>query len=377
MYRQASPTRLSNHPVLLMIQVFEPLRFMIESRTPKNRRLQLDAIRGFAVLLVVIHHWTKQGHSLGLGNIGVQLFFVLSGFLITGILLKQRARIESASDDFWTVIRVFFFRRVTRIWPVMFVTLGLVYLAGDRFERQADMMWHFLFSSNVLFFFRGEFGSALAHFWSLAVEQQFYVFWPFIVLLAPRGSLSPIILLAILLAPVSRLILYRQGYTHFASFNVLPFANLDSLGIGALAAFGRVEQRPYIASRLRLMSIPALVLALAAFMASLPANVSQTFYAVAFGSLILGAHQGFRGWRGRLLESRWLIDLGTISYGVYVYHMFAPRAVAAALRGVGAPDLLNSDGPLLAVSAVLTLVLATVSWRFMEQPFIQLGRNPS
>ena len=203
-----------------------------------NRSAQLDSIRGIAVLLVVLHHWTEWGREFGngLGNIGVQLFFVLSGFLITRILLVMRGDYLAGRASIGEIFTSFQLNRIVRLWPVAFLTLMLVFAAGERFEQRTNMAWHALFASNILFFLRGDFISSLAHFWSLAVEQQFYLFWPFVVILAPRANLERIIFILIALAPAFRLTLYSAGLTNFAQFNVLTFANLDSLGMGALVA---------------------------------------------------------------------------------------------------------------------------------------------
>lgn len=342
------------------------------------RRPQLDALRGIAASLVVVHHWTPWGHAAGLGNIGVQLFFVLSGFLITGILLDQRRRVEAAETGFWRALVTFFERRAARIWPVMFLTLALVWLAEGRFERREDLIWHAFFGSNILFFLRGEFGSSLAHFWSLAVEQQFYLIWPFVILFAPYRWLEAIILTAVVVAPLTRLALVSEGYTDFAQYNVLPFATSDSLGMGALMALWLRLPSSDAEPRWRLLrwvSGVAAVGLVVAVLSSAPANVAQTAYAVLFATIVVTAYRGIGGVGGRLLERPALVALGTISYGVYVYHVFAPRAVGMALRSFDAPSVLHSGVPLFALSAALTLLVATLSWRLMERPILALGHR--
>jgi peptidoglycan/LPS O-acetylase OafA/YrhL len=262
----------------------------------------------------------------------------------------------------------------------MFLTLAIVWLAGDGFERREDMLWHVLFGSNVLFFLRGEFGSSLAHFWSLAVEQQFYLAWPFLILFAPKKYLETVILALIVIAPLSRMALAAHGFTHFAQFNVLPFANFDSLGLGALMALWLRRSATEVAERWSVLNWAALM-SLAGLVASpwatVPGNVEQTLYAVLFALLIVAAFRGIGGTVGRLLENPMLVALGTISYGVYVYHMFAPRIVGAVLRKFEAPLVLHSGLPLFLFSAFLTLVVATLSWRLMEAPILSLGKRSS
>jgi peptidoglycan/LPS O-acetylase OafA/YrhL len=341
--------------------------------------LQLDGIRGIAVALVVLHHWTEAGRSMDLGNIGVQLFFVLSGFLITGILLDMRASLESGQRSLRGILSTFWQGRAARIWPVCFLTLAVVFLAGDRFENRVDFVWHAVFASNFLFMERGEFGSSLAHFWTLAVEQQFYAVWPFVILLAKRTWLEPMMLALIILAPVTRAGIYVAGYHHFTQYNLLPLASFDSLGLGALVAlWGQLSAAQSAVQRRRLAV--AAIFAAVVFVGSqvlgpLPANIQQTFYAIVFAWLISLASSGLPGPAGRLLQSRVFAGLGTISYAVYVYHMFAPRIVGAGLRAMNAPVQLQQGVSLFALSALLTLLAASLSWFLLERPIDRARRN--
>ncbi|SRR5260221_2509515 len=344
-----------------------------------KRVLQLDGLRGIAVGLVVLHHWTATGHSMDLGNIGVQLFFVLSGFLITGILLDLRSARETGEQDTFSGLLKFWERRAARILPVFFLTLVAVSLAGDRFEKHSDMPWHFLFGSNFLFFQRGEFDSNLSHFWTLAVEQQFYLVWPFLVMGLPRRWLEGAIVALVALAPATRIWLYAAGYHDFAQYNVLPFANFDSLGLGALIALW--TRLPVAQTRARWSALATIALgATAAFVLNrllgrLPANLEQSFYAVIFAWLVAASHEGLPGFGGRLLAYRPLAWLGIISYGVYVYHAFAPRVVGAGLRAIAAPPDLQTGVPLFALSAAFTLTVASLSWFVMERPINNARRK--
>jgi peptidoglycan/LPS O-acetylase OafA/YrhL len=340
----------------------------------KPRAPQLDSIRAIAVSLVVVHHWADWAHGLGLGNIGVQLFFVLSGFLITGILLKARVRLQSGPISILATLATFHLSRIARIWPVAFLTLGLVFAAGDRFEQRGDIGWHVLFGSNILFFLRGAFSANLSHFWSLAVEQQFYLVWPFLVLLVPHRALEPVILGLVALAPATRVALYGAGFTDFAQFNVLPFASFDSLGLGALVALWLNQSQVALGQRWQLLTVLAAIAGAGIIALHLrggwPANPEQTLFATLFAWVIKRSSTGFAGVLGVLLTWPPLVWLGTISYGVYVYHMFAPRIVGAALRGIAAPVQLQSGAPLFLLSTAATLAVATLSWRFLERPIL-------
>jgi len=257
-----------------------------------------------------------MGHQANLGNLGVQLFFVLSGFLITRILLSLKDRYVTGVTDRRQTLLSFFLRRAARIWPIYFLTLALVFAAGDRFEHRSDMIWHALFASNFLFFRRAEFGSTLSHFWTLAVEQQFYLLWPLLVLYVPQRHLEKVILVLILVAPLTRLALYTAGFTDFAQYNVLPLANFDSLGFGALVALWSRIPVMEANGRWRTLSLSAaaaLLPLVAQTFVPLPANLAQTLYAVVFAWLIAGAREGFTGVVGRTLESVWKLTDGHFS----------------------------------------------------------------
>jgi peptidoglycan/LPS O-acetylase OafA/YrhL len=351
--------------------------------TTTSRSAQLDGLRAIAVSLVVVHHYTAWGHDVGLGNIGVQLFFVLSGFLITRILLRFRDRCARGEMPIGAVLGSFHLSRAARIWPVAFLTLALVLVAGERFERRADIIWHALFTSNVFFFLRGEFTGSFAHFWSLAVEQQFYLAWPLLVLLVPARRLETVILALVALAPFSRLALHAAGHISFPQNNVLPMANLDSLGLGALSALWSRGPVAEVATRWRLLAwgSGAAIVGLLALRftnpAGTPANLEQSLYAVAFAWLIAAGARGVGIPLGSLLSSAPLVWLGTISYGVYVYHVFAPRLVGAGLRAIAAPLVLHEGPPLFVLSCVLTLAVATISWKFLERPILDWRQGRS
>jgi peptidoglycan/LPS O-acetylase OafA/YrhL len=342
-----------------------------------DRSRQLDSLRGCAVLLVVIHHWTELGHGIGLGNIGVQLFFVLSGFLITRILLGLRnpSAGPSLPQIFWQFQR----RRAARIVPVIFLVLTVVALTGDRFARPADLPWHFLFLSNVFFFLNGGFVSSLAHFWTLAVEFQFYLLWPLFVFLVPASRLEATTLVLIVLAPLSRLALWNAGFQEFAEYNTLPFANLDSLGIGALVAQWCFVPAEQARGRRHLLGGLAALAALGVISfrmaGGLPANLEQFFFAVVFGWLVWRAWSGFSGASKHVLEWRPLAAIGTVSYGVYVYHVFAPRTAGAVLRLFDAPMSFQGPTVILAVAALVTAIAAGLSWYFFERPILQFEKS--
>jgi peptidoglycan/LPS O-acetylase OafA/YrhL len=193
---------------------------------------QLDGLRAFAVLFTMITHFTRANEGwLGLipwGQMGVRLFFVISGFLITGILLRSRLPEDRPAE-----LRIFYIRRFLRIFPVYYATLAVTTLVNIRPVRQT-LWWHLTYLSNVYQIVQNPGPSPVTHFWSLAVEEQFYCIWPFLMLFLPGRYLLKAMIATVCIGPLSRL---GVAVFHIDSGDGLLFACLDTLGMGALLAY--------------------------------------------------------------------------------------------------------------------------------------------
>jgi peptidoglycan/LPS O-acetylase OafA/YrhL len=167
---------------------------------------QLDGIRAIAVLMVMWHHFQPKylSQSVGApwGAVGVGLFFTLSGFLITRILLRCKLKIAAGEATMGTMLRQFYVRRCLRIFPLYYGVLLVLVIFNVTGIRER-VWWHLGYLSNVLFsyYYPSRGGAVERHFWSLAVEEQFYLVWPLVIFLTPRVLLMPVILLTIAVAP--------------------------------------------------------------------------------------------------------------------------------------------------------------------------------
>ncbi|WP_371132682.1 acyltransferase family protein [Phenylobacterium sp.] len=200
---------------------------------------QLDGVRGLAILAVIIHHFLTHNINLifaSLGTVGVQLFFVASGFLITGILVRCRESILRNNTNIFHEIKTFYIRRSIRIFPLYYISLVtlIVFSAPDIREYA---LWLSTYTINLKMIDQEWMIATAAHFWSLAIEEQFYLIWPWIVLLLPfRWSLAISIFL-VLAAIVTRSyyvytwILLDYGDNLGAWMSTA--SNFDSLGIGS------------------------------------------------------------------------------------------------------------------------------------------------
>jgi peptidoglycan/LPS O-acetylase OafA/YrhL len=303
---------------------------------------QLDRLRGLAILLVLIFHAEPVAPSALVGVVhqlwlGVDVFFVLSGFLITGILWDTR-------DDKGYFGR-FYGRRVLRIWPAYLLTLIFAFLVMPILKRivggplmeipkEALGLWPYLLMIQNLFAKALAASAILAVSWSLAIEEQFYLVWPAAIRYASRRVAQPILLGGLLLAPVLRLCAMHHGMPQVAIY-YNPLTHGDGLLCGAIIAIWLRSARPKRGTLL--LSGAALLLGgLGLFLLKLPSHVTSqycsplVFTAVALLStgLLLVALVSENA--GRLLHrfffmNRTLSFLGFISYSLYLYHYFLFR----------------------------------------------------
>ena len=157
--------------------------------------VQLDSLRALAVFCVMVEHYIPDGISnsflsswkpafpLGWGS-GVSLFFVLSGFLISGILLRCRDSIGSTKQSTRFTLQRFYIRRFIRIIPIYYLAL---IVAAILFKKvRSDFFWHLTYTTNIMVFVQDSYDRYATHFWSLAMEEQFYLIWPFVMLFLPN-----------------------------------------------------------------------------------------------------------------------------------------------------------------------------------------------
>ncbi|MDP6977610.1 MAG: acyltransferase [Myxococcota bacterium] len=356
------------------------------SQRPAGYRIQLDGLRAVAVTATVIHHWVPDAIFwktwFPFGVAGVRLFFVLSGFLITSILLDQRFAVESGEQDRATSLGHFFLRRVMRLVPAFYLFL-LVGSALDIGAIRDTVLWHIPYLSNLGMILDGRWLPSITHLWSLAVEEQFYIAWAFLMLWLPRGAILPCIGLSIVAAPVFRTLGVALGWADMTiSFN--PISCLDTLGMGALLAVlwrGDVHARAtsyrerfvrvslIVGLPLLLVTIVGQKLAGEAFRRSVAIPIQESAMAMVFTWLVARATVGFGGPAGRFFANPLVVRLGVMSYAVYLFH---PAVANAVMRwfSVG-----WSYWPTVGFSAFLTLSLAWLSWEFLEEPARKYGRR--
>lgn len=373
----------------------------------------LDGVRGLAILLVLLHHFTPAATGgtattrglltvLHTGWIGVDLFFVLSGFLITGILLDTRGQ-----PGYY---RNFFARRLLRIAPLYYGTLavlfGLVPLLAwsappadwiDRLfgKTTAELRslhhqqhWLWLYLTNLRIALDQHRWGVVNHFWSLAVEEHFYLFWPIVVHLLGARRLRWVCLGLIAFAPTLRATCWLLGLDPVVSYVLTP-CRLDSLAFGALSAILLRDRTlganlPRITRQLS-VGVVVLLLALAGGYGRFDRDdplvtiLGFSLLGALFAAFTLSAATApTASLRCRLLSLPWLIALGRYSYGIYVLHHFLIAPIKQLLPWSLLTRLTGSYLAAIVLHALAAILVShAVAWvvyHLFEVRFLRLKR---
>lgn len=343
------------------------------------RNSSLDGWRAIAVLGVMWLHWAVPAWRGPVPfEIGLYFFLTLTGFLITRILLRERDAGEAAGNP-WRAdaLKRFQWRRSLRILVPCHAAMLFALLVGAPDLRQHPLPYFAQFA-NFHLATLPEWPSGTAHYWTLAIQQQFYLLWPALVFLLPRRALAPAFLAAAALAPLSRWILLHHlpSVHHPGAFT--PCA-LDYLGGGSLLALALHRGLDPADRRLRAaawvaFAAYAILYTLDIQGRPLPGlrHFQQSFLTVAMAGLIAASLAGLPRPLARLLDLPPVRHIAKISYSLYLLHNLAPLAL-----GWVAPGLWLIDGPAgtatrLAAFALASWGLAWLSWRWIEQPVERL-----
>lgn len=377
-----------------------PLPFKARRRSPSdtaqpNHKPELDGIRGIALLAVMLSHGGGRyilrttfasklfAYAMVPGWSGVELFFVLSGFLITGILLRSKAAKNYFSS--------FYARRFLRIFPIYYfvVTVGLV-AAHYNFwwntvlpPERMRIAYYFYAQNWPIFWNHGAYMtvSVFGHFWSLAVEEQFYLVWPLVIWLLPEGWILSLCTAGLVIALPLRFYMVHR-YAESLGAMVLTTSRMDGLLIGAILAIvlrrGQIPLR-WIWAAIGLGGGILGYIAifhhkeLIATYFYMPTLGITGFSLVCGGFLALSQHR--IAWLRRILDARWLGTVGKYSYGMYIYHVplyLVLEHILESRFGVVFPLPLRWALLYIAFLVVATFLIAKISYDLFESKILAL-----
>lgn len=357
----------------------------------------LDGVRGIAILLVIIYHFSSSLSVLGFANpvlgifrvgwCGVDVFFALSGFLITGVLLDTKS-----SPNYF---RNFYARRVLRIFPLYYGSLLVVWLlrlvlpdAGvwgshDSLLSPGSLLWPGLYLENFAIFLQGASVTGVTtHYWSLAVEEHFYLIWPLLIWLGSRRQIMCLAVAIVMVSLLARTLLYLRGIDPDLVFGLTPL-RMDGLAIGAIASLvirGRIGM-DVVGRRAGVVFVAAGLLLLGLLVVrhtthqTDPAMWIFAYPLVAVATaagLLVGMGKGPVRYFLSLRPLRWF---GKYSFGLYVWHPIIGMVLLHSRVALVSPASGKSAVLLAALIAlVLDLLVAWLSFNLWEKPFLDLKR---
>jgi peptidoglycan/LPS O-acetylase OafA/YrhL len=352
----------------------------------------LDTLRAFAVIVVLVGHWGlpmelgTQGAAIFKGlfpssRFGVDLFFVLSGYLITSILLDAT---EAAGESKMSIMGNFIARRTLRIFPIYYIAILVAVLLGDPFIRD-HLGWFVTYTSNVLFYKQHGWDS-FAHTWSLSVEEQFYLIWPWLIVFVSPRYLKYVFYLSIFIGIVMTFYVAKvQTPTNIYGLLLMP-ACIQAFGIGGLYAYysRRDNEKKMFVKVINLIFPIALLFH---FYWGFSADGGHfNYWYRTIDSLIaiwlihhtITARQSWL--KKNILENGILVKIGRVSYGIYLYHYAFPWVYSMVVSKIGVEGsgvrgfLSRNYSFSYFTQLILLFVVCAVSFEFIEKPILKLKR---
>ena len=342
-----------------------------------GRRIQgFDGLRAIAFVLVFLSHKIKFADASPYGSVSVWAFFVLSGFLITRILAAKRTEIEAGRSSVGQGLGRFYIRRTARIVPPFYVLLAVLtavtLFAPVEAFTHANKLASATFTLNILIGYHGYWAGHFGHFWTLAVEQQFYLLFAPLVLLVPRRHTLAVCLTVLVIGLATMIELEASDVTAVTRY-VNSLVNFSLLALGGAAGINAHRKLPaWLATGSAQLATLGVLIASALLFGHTQEwpLYGRLGCAIIAALLLLQIVQGQESWFVSALEIAPLRGLGRISYSAYLVHEFI--FMAPFLYGLD-PQTLGFGLPWMAATLLefaIVVAIAALSWRYMERPII-------
>ncbi|KWF27155.1 acyltransferase family protein [Burkholderia pseudomultivorans] len=344
----------------------------------------LDGLRAIAVILVFLSH---KGHVLAVdvGKLGVWTFFLISGFLIVGELHRNREAVECGAMTRRHALALFLAKRALRIFPVYYLLLAALAIAHALFYQRGvnlGLAWHAVFLSNYwIGVVKDGWPGSTSHFWSLAVEQQFYLIAPLALLAVPAARHVALGVAAVALCALAHLALYASDASPVLIYAFSPW-NFALIALGGLGAVALADRGPAVVRRIPpgwlgaagvvfFLALPALTT-----LPDVVTGLADLGLSASLGSLMLWIVTEPDHPAVALLDWAPLVYLGTISYGFYLFHNLIPArfgVMPALFARVPLPAIVRDALPEL-LQFALAVLLAHLSWRYLEKRLLDFKK---
>jgi peptidoglycan/LPS O-acetylase OafA/YrhL len=361
---------------------------MTEIKTDRQHYPALDGVRGIAILLVVFFHNFGFINYFFFGWLGVDLFFVLSGFLITDILIR-----ETGSKNY---LKSFYTRRVLRIFPIYYLLLIIFLLILPHFISStvnleyytSNQAWLWTYTQNWLYIIKPHaYSNILLHLWSLAVEEQYYLIWPFVILIFRKPKVLLAISLFFLIGIIIlRLVLWNKQIEGFQYFSWFTFSRIDGICIGSALALIKfilpkfiTNNTPYIISSVAIFNFVFYFIN-KNYGFSFPyfPLIGYTTFAIVFAVIVSEAATLNKNFITIPLSFAPLRFIGKISYGFYIYHWPIYVLLFPILLNYLKQSLhINTGSSQFLAAAIATIagfLISLLSFYFFEMPFLKLKK---
>lgn len=347
---------------------------------------QLDGVRGLAILLVISFHYFGYMPLFSFGWCGVDLFFVLSGYLITSRLI--------ASQKEKNHLKKFYINRALRILPLYYLTLILFY-AGFNFLVKKENFYlfdfynynwagfAFFFQNWTLIFYHGVKENFLDHFWSLAIEEQFYLVWPFFLYLFwQKRWFYKMIFIIVVLIITTRTFIYMHypDWSEYRYYYYHTFCRMDAFLIGGCLLLFQKNDKAKQFTPYYFIALLAIIAGIyftgnASISNPFISTIGYTLIAITFAGLIYVASNDSSRLISTVFNYRWLKFTGKISYGLYIFHWIILKALEVRLeKRLTKLEYVNSQGAHLLslfICLVITLGVSVISYFYFELYFLK------
>lgn len=345
---------------------------------------QLDTLRAIAVLLVLFEHWVPNSlfQKIHSGAIGVDTFFVLSGFLITWILLDSNEKAKYENIPRSALIIRFYIRRTLRIFPIYYlVIMGLFFFSSYTETHINSSVSYFLtYTANFYFFNLQSWDGMLSHLWSLSVEEQFYLIWPGLMIFFNRKYLLYVMIFFIAIGTFSQFVFRSVPFS-----NYLTNACFDSFGMGAIIAWVIVyhfEKFELVVSYLRFLFLFCIAIWIYGYFQikwpelpmyrTINSIIASYVICIIVSKNIKNEFSINSFWSNKIL-----VYIGKISYGVYLYHYIISNFLTIYLKGRIENIFGSTTGAivLFCINIASVMIVASLSWELLEKQILRLKKR--